>query len=71
MAGPGSNGLIAGLQNVFNSEEFSDLTIRCEEQEWKVHRAVICPQSKFFAVACNGDFKVNSAPDLCPCSSLS
>ena len=66
MAEDQPNGLMAGLQNLFNSSDYSDLTIRCEEREWKVHRAIICPQSKFFAVACNGDFKVNSAPESIP-----
>lgn len=59
-----SNSLMAGLNNVFNSSDYSDLTICCKEREWKVHRAIICPQSKFFAVACNGDFKVNSTPAI-------
>ncbi|PHH81709.1 hypothetical protein CDD83_3502 [Cordyceps sp. RAO-2017] len=38
----------------------SDLTIVCGTSKWFAHKAVVCPQSAFFAVACNGPFKVSS-----------
>jgi hypothetical protein len=37
---------------------YSDLTIKCQRKEFKVHGSVICLQSMFFAAAINGEFKV-------------
>lgn len=59
MAGRKSSSLKAGLRNVLHSSKYSDVVIRCKEREWKVHRAVVCSQVKFFAVACDGDYKVS------------
>lgn len=37
----------------------SDLTLVCEEQEFKIHKAVVCPQSPVLAAAANGHFQVS------------
>ncbi|RPA74484.1 hypothetical protein BJ508DRAFT_191841, partial [Ascobolus immersus RN42] len=37
--------------------QYSDLTIRCGDQEFRVHKAVVCPQSSFFAACTDGGFK--------------
>lgn len=42
----------------FESSKYSDLVIRCEGQEFKVHKIVVCGQSKYFSVMCDGDWKV-------------
>ena len=47
-----------GLQNLLSSSQYSDLIIRSGSEEFKVHRAIICPRSTFFAAACNGPFQV-------------
>jgi hypothetical protein len=39
-------------------EMYKDLTIRCSNHVYRVHRAVVCPQSEFFEKACKGDFRV-------------
>ena len=52
------SGIITGLQNLWSSSQYSDLIIRSGSEEFKVHRAIICPRSKFFAAACNGPFQV-------------
>ena len=52
------SGIVKGLQNLMTSSEYSDLIIRSGCEEFKVHRAIICPRSTFFAAACNGPFRV-------------
>ena len=52
------SGIVKGLQNLLTSSEYSDLIIRSGSEEFKVHRAIICPRSKFFAAACKGLFQV-------------
>ncbi|KAI9781527.1 MAG: hypothetical protein M1839_005942 [Geoglossum umbratile] len=50
-------GLIEATGSLFQSDKYSDLTITCGNEVFKVHRAVVCPRSKFFAAACDGKFK--------------
>ena len=40
---------------LFLSGLYSDATIKARGQEWKVHRAIICPQSKYFENALKSD----------------
>ncbi|OOF96480.1 hypothetical protein ASPCADRAFT_4523 [Aspergillus carbonarius ITEM 5010] len=42
-------GLSASVQSYFSSGEFSDLTICTINQEFKVHRLVVCGQSEYFS----------------------
>ncbi|KAI5927103.1 BTB/POZ protein [Camillea tinctor] len=50
--------LIPFLKELYLDEKYSDLTIICGTQSRKVHKAIVCPRSKFFAAACdNKDFK--------------
>lgn len=44
---------------MLNSDEYSDLTISCQGQYFKVHKVIVCNQSAFFKNACKKDaFKV-------------
>ncbi|WAO84987.1 BTB domain-containing protein [Fusarium falciforme] len=45
------------LRKFLYSGEFSDLTIRCGDREFKTHRAIVCPQSPFFKAAVGGNFE--------------
>ncbi|RAL01447.1 BTB/POZ domain-containing protein [Aspergillus ibericus CBS 121593] len=45
------------ISRFFLSTKRSDLTIACEDQTFPAHRCVVCPQSSYFARACNGHFK--------------
>ncbi|KAI9781051.1 MAG: hypothetical protein M1839_006326 [Geoglossum umbratile] len=54
---PDYRGLIEATASLFQSDKYSDLTITCGSEIFKVHRAVVCPRSKFFAAACDGRFK--------------
>ncbi|KAF5709422.1 hypothetical protein FMUND_10115 [Fusarium mundagurra] len=46
------------LVNLLKTGDYSDLTITCGEDQYHVHKALICPRSKFFKAACDGKFKV-------------
>ena len=43
---------------------FSDYTIHCGGNTFRVHRNIICPQSRYFNVAANGNFLVSKLPIL-------
>lgn len=49
--------VVASIESLWTSGMYSDLTIRCGFEEYKVHRSIICPRSTFFAAACNGKFE--------------
>ncbi|KAF5616481.1 speckle-type poz [Fusarium sp. NRRL 25303] len=51
------NGLLLCLKQLFEDGAYSDLTIACGDDYHKVHKAIICPRSKFFASACNIPFQ--------------
>ncbi|KAM3523662.1 hypothetical protein NHJ13051_005000 [Beauveria bassiana] len=42
---------------LFDEGAYSDLTIVCGDDRHRVHKAIVCPRSKFFASACNGPFQ--------------
>ncbi|KAM3546351.1 hypothetical protein ARSEF1564_000839 [Beauveria bassiana] len=42
---------------LFDEGAYSDLTIVCGDDRYRVHKAIVCPRSKFFASACNGPFQ--------------
>ncbi|OAL38196.1 hypothetical protein AYO20_02648 [Fonsecaea nubica] len=46
---------------LLESAEFSDLILACQDQEFLVHRAIVCPHSAFFSKSCSGDFKEASS----------
>lgn len=67
VSGETSNLAVTGLclaqadrRRLYSSEKYSDLVIKCQGRQWKVHRAVVCPQSKPLAAAVDGNFKVLS-----------
>jgi hypothetical protein len=45
--------------HLMHSGQFSDLTLVCQGQEFKIHKLVACPQSPVFAAAVKGEFKVS------------
>ncbi|GAB1740736.1 hypothetical protein NU219Hw_g5821t1 [Hortaea werneckii] len=46
------------LQKLLKTGEYSDLTIKCGLRTFKVHKAIVCARSEYFAAACKpGAFK--------------
>lgn len=45
---------------LLESEKYSDLTLICQGVLFKVHCAIVCTQSPFFAAAVDGKFKVRT-----------
>jgi len=58
------------MLGLLESGKYSDLTLTCGDDEYRVHRAIVCPHSAFFEAACGGDFAVNypSAESIGPVS---
>lgn len=59
-----SNGLLEGTANLLISEKYSDLTIITQTRSFKVHRAVVCTQSKVLAAMSDSGFKETSTSTL-------
>ncbi|KAK3334164.1 hypothetical protein B0T19DRAFT_484060 [Cercophora scortea] len=49
--------LMGSLHKLFENGLYSDLTIKCGPDEYKVHKAIVSTRSKFFK-ACDNDFFV-------------
>ncbi|KAI9765219.1 MAG: hypothetical protein M1840_007711 [Geoglossum simile] len=49
--------VLKGMKSILQSGKYSDLTITCGDNTFKVHRSVICPRSRFFEAACDNEFK--------------
>lgn len=50
------------LAELMHTGKYSDMTLVCAEQEFKVHKMVVCSQSPVFAAAIDGPFQVFSSP---------
>ncbi|KAM4065565.1 BTB/POZ domain-containing protein [Hirsutella rhossiliensis] len=49
--------LMLSLAKLYNLGTYSDFTITCGSAEYRVHKAIVCPRSRFFAAACNDAFQ--------------
>ncbi|KAL2052076.1 hypothetical protein ABVK25_007518 [Lepraria finkii] len=54
MADNDEDGIVGSNQELFNS---SDMTMRYGPYLYNLHPATMCPGSKWFSVACDGEFK--------------
>ncbi|KAK6512598.1 hypothetical protein TWF481_001482 [Arthrobotrys musiformis] len=52
------------MEELLESGNYSDFTIICGSKEWKVHRAIICPQSEYFKTLCESKFKEREDGEL-------
>ncbi|OQO00435.1 hypothetical protein B0A48_13784 [Cryoendolithus antarcticus] len=48
--------IVGDFDGLLETGQFADLVIVCKEREWKVHKAIVCPQSMYFMRACTGGF---------------
>lgn len=58
MADTHVRGLTTSRSGILESSKDSDMTVRCGSEEFKLHKAIVCPRSKFFAEACDGQSQV-------------
>ncbi|GBF63942.1 hypothetical protein TMEN_6610 [Trichophyton mentagrophytes] len=49
--------LKTSLKSFFNSSKFTDFTIRTAEDDFKVHKVVVCGQSEYFTHIFDGNWK--------------
>ena len=52
--------LIEGVGSFLGSEKYSDLTVTTQNRSFKLHRAIVCSQSKVLAAMCDSGFKESS-----------
>ncbi|KAF5569597.1 hypothetical protein FPANT_13896, partial [Fusarium pseudoanthophilum] len=55
--GAAQNAQSEALANLLKTGKYSDLTISCGNDQYRVHKAIICPRSNFFEAAFSGEFK--------------
>ncbi|KAH7362442.1 hypothetical protein B0T11DRAFT_328514 [Plectosphaerella cucumerina] len=53
MAAP--NEVMQSLKWLYETGRYSDLTIKCRTTTFKVHKAVLCPRSRFFKYMCENE----------------
>ncbi|KAM0805976.1 hypothetical protein BDR22DRAFT_884382 [Usnea florida] len=56
--------LVEGVESLLGSEKYSDLTITTQHRSFKVHRAIVCSQSKVLAAMCDSGFRESSTSIL-------
>lgn len=56
--------LVDGAASLLNSEKYSDLTITTQTRSFKVHKAIVCTQSKVLAAMSDSGFKETSTAVL-------
>ena len=47
------------MKSLLNDGKYADMTISCQEHDFKCHHAIICSQSDFFAAALKSGFRVS------------
>ena len=64
MTSASSSGLVEGTTSLLKSEKYSDLTITTQARSFKVHKAIVCTQSKVFAAMSDSGFRETSTSNL-------
>ncbi|RPA71765.1 hypothetical protein BJ508DRAFT_245225 [Ascobolus immersus RN42] len=53
--------ITAGNLSLLRSGKYSDLTLKCKGEEFKVHCSILCPQSEFFAACVESGMKESAS----------
>ena len=61
-----SDHMVARHCRMLTTGEYSDLTVICCGEEFRVHRMILCPASKFFKAASEKKFRVRKTPAAVP-----
>ncbi|KAM0234351.1 hypothetical protein ACHAP5_010117 [Fusarium lateritium] len=64
MPSSGAKPILPGAQSLaklLDTGDYSDLTIICGKDRYKVHKAIVCPRSSFFKAAVGGKFKASES----------
>ena len=59
-----SSGLVEGTISLLHSQRYSDLTITTNARSFKLHKAIVCTQSKVLAAMSDSGFKETSTSTL-------
>ncbi|KAI6758241.1 hypothetical protein HG530_010481 [Fusarium avenaceum] len=59
-----SNAQTLSISELFKTGDYSDLTIVCGDDRYKVHKAVVCPRSPFFKKACDGNVEESQTNEV-------
>ncbi|KAI1465845.1 POZ domain-containing protein [Daldinia caldariorum] len=51
-------------ESILESGMFSDVTVKCQDQVWKLHKSIICPRCPYFNKAFNGQFQEATTGEL-------
>lgn len=51
--------IISSLASLLIEPNYSDMTLKCDGREIKVHQCIVCLRSPVLAAAVSGDFEVN------------
>lgn len=71
MSGIHSDDMIVRNRELFETGEYTDMTVYCDGGKFRLHRFIMCSASEFFKAAMDEDnFKVGNTPqpfflDIC------
>jgi BTB/POZ domain len=54
--------VMANTRQTFDTDNYSDLTIKCSNRYWEVHYVIMCSQSKVLHAICTADKQSLSSP---------
>ncbi|CAK4030348.1 Kelch repeat and BTB domain-containing [Lecanosticta acicola] len=59
-----SQGSAQDVSSLFNNPRYSDLTIKCGDRTWSVHKNIVCTRCEFFDGACKGGFQEATSNEI-------
>ena len=56
----------SSTSQLYKTGDYADFTLEYQGKEYPLHRAIVCPQSKYFEIACKAQFTVRQILSLAP-----